>query len=193
MVVSTPPRLVAGTSDLDARAQRIGGIGAAAHDERDHRTLPGIPDLGHRRMGAQPLDEYAALRCIAWRRMGIVRKPRKARKASSAPGVAPWKVRACCNRSYTASSVVTHRPINKSLWPPMNFVPLCNDDRRAVFERPLQQRSGERRVDHHRCTGGPAGDGDCRQVGDVERRIGRCLDPHDIRTYRFEARSAPCR
>ena len=60
-------------------------------------------------------------------------------------------------------------------------------DCRTVLERPLQQRCRERRVDHHLRAGITRGDGDRRKVGNVERRVGRRLDPHDIGTDRAAA------
>ena len=55
-------------------------------------------------------------------------------------------------------------------------------DVRAVLERSLAQRRGERRVDHDTRAGRSGARRDRRQVGDVQRRVRRRLDPHHVGT-----------
>ena len=163
-------------------AHRIGGRRAI----RGRRTTPSRrcpgTDGGDRRVGARAARR-ARRRWLptAASRTGSVRRPRRARNASSEPGVAPWNVRAWTSRSCTASSAVTHSPISRSLWPPMNFVAAVHArwPRRGSSGR---CRSGVANVESTTTTrAGRDGAGrDRRQVGDVERRVRRRLDPHDV-------------
>jgi len=53
-----------------------------------------------------------------------------------------------------------------------------DDEVDAVLERALEQGSGEGVVDHDVGAGFVGGSGDRRDVGDLERRVGRRLQPH---------------
>ena len=126
-------------------------------------------------------------------RRGSVRTPRSARNASSAPGVLPFTSRVWSRRSCTSSSAVTARPISRSLWPPMNLVPLCITTVAPSASGRAQIGVANVLSTTDRGTRGGGRGADRGHVGDVERRVGGRLDPHDVGTGRSPRPPRRCR
>ena len=195
-VDSTPPRLVACTqsrvrpaSRSAAAAPPASSIATIAPKPRicAAARLPGSPGSDGCRTRAtagcadEPPASSAALAPARSTRRCRVRRPRRASHASAGPGdravhgaVAVQPPASAASRGDrgaehdvgVAGQVLGHR---------------VHDDVRAVVERPLHQRRREGVVDgHQRAARVPPGGDQRGQVGDLEHRVGRGLEPEQV-------------
>ena len=123
-------------------------------------------------------------RAVAWPRSmrnGRVRRPRRARNASRAPGVAPPISRRWRMRSTIAASVAHGSPSSRSLWPADELGADCASPRRPRLRAAAGRRVWRR---WSRPRPGPRPRGRRRRwPGDRRRRgfgIGRRLDPDHV-------------
>ena len=104
------------------------------------------------------------------------------------PGMAPSRSRRPLSTSQSASSPMTTAPISRSLWPPRYLVAECTTMSAPSVERLLEQRSGERVVDDDRGARLVGRRGDGGDVAELERRVGRRLEPdeRDVVVHRLD-------
>ena len=169
-----PPRLVAWRM-IRSAAHRICRFGIR-QIEADHGAEAGIPNVLHTGMGVKAVDKVARFRACS-SRMAIVRRPRKARKVSKAPGLAPSKVRPVrsCSRSEVAGGEDTPR---RSLWPPIIFVVDCMQCR-AEFEGLLPQCGSEGVVHGEKTARSPRRSTNGSKISHGEKWVGRRFGPDD--------------
>ena len=166
------------TDDLDAtiapKPRTTGGTACPG------RRKPGVADLGDRRVRRQPArPARAALACARSTRRCRVRRPRSASQASNGPGIAPSSRAAA--RAAVAQLVVrgdhraraARRSARRGTWSRS-----ARRGRRRASSGRWQQRRGERVVDDDvRPRRVCAARAQRLDVGDLERRVGRRLQP----------------
>ena len=162
-------------------ADHVGRRRAARHYERHHCAEPRVADLVDRWVSAQSSTNSAAFACDcgqAHRQRAQAAQCEERLECIRASR--PWNVRARMRRSNTSSSAVTHSPTSRSLWPPMNLVPLCITI--AAPNSSGRCNSGVANVESTtiRARGCAAAAPIAGEIGDVEGRVRRRLDPEDI-------------
>ena len=150
-------------------------------------TMPPNPGWRTRSTAGCSRSRPASSRALAWARSTrrcSVRSPRSASQTSIGPAMAPWRVRWVSIRSWwarpasvrggddgaeqhvaVAGQVLGHR---------------VHDDVGAELERALEQGRGEGVVDHAEHAALAGGGQQRRQVGDLEQRVGRRLEPEQV-------------
>ena len=180
-VDSTLPSEVACThSDVEwvSRSARSAPVDARSRRSRRSRGSAPPRPRGAPRGGARA---RSALACARSTRRCRVRRPRSASQASNVPGIAPTRSRRPLRTSYSWSSRTTSAPITTSLWPARNLVTEC-----STMSAPSSSgcwSSGVAKVlstTTRAPASWPAAD-EALDVGDLEGRVGRRLDPEDGR------------
>ena len=196
---STPPRLVACThSRVAARPARRPRRRRAHLDRRRSPPQPGVAAPARtrrvrRRAGARARPRWpgparpAGAGCAG-------------RAAPARPPTARRSRRAGCGGTAARSAArpasvsrVTAAPSRTSLWPARYFVTECTTTSAPSSSGRWQQRSGEGVVDDDERAALVRGGDEGRQVGDLEHRVGRRLEPEQVGAVAGPRRRRRCR
>ena len=110
-----------------------------------------------------------------------MRRPRRASHDSSVPGIAPTRSRRPFSTSYSWSSVVTSAPSTASAWPERYLVAEWTTRSAPLVSGTLAQGSGEGVVDDDVRADVVRGRRDRLDVGDLQGRVRRGLEPDQRR------------
>ena len=174
--------------------EQVGGLRATGEHDRDDAAEAGVADLA-RPPGGRRAAGPARRRCPGRARRAGAGCAARAGPATprSVPGIAPSRSRRPLSTSYSWSSVVTRAPRTASLWPGEVLGRRVHDDVGAEGRAALAQGSGEGVVDDDVRAGLVGGGGDRRDVGDLERRVGRRLEPDQGGVVARRRRPPRCR